>query len=130
MKTKFSKTWNRSKQPRKQRKYRFNAPLHIKQKFLSVNLSKELRKKYDKRSMEIRKEDTVKIMRGQFRGKTGKVEKVDRKKTEVYVHGMEVAKKDGSKTNYPIHPSNLMITSLYLDDKKRLKRLKGEKKNG
>ena len=50
MKRKFSKSWKSSKQPRKQRKYSANAPLHLKRKLLSVNLSKELRKKYGKRS--------------------------------------------------------------------------------
>ncbi len=62
MKRKFSKSWKSSKQPRKQRKYAANAPLHLKRKLLSVNLSKDLRKKYGKRNMMIRKEDVVKIM--------------------------------------------------------------------
>src|SRR3989338_176397 len=46
MKNKFSTKWKESKQPRKQRKYRANAPLHLRKKFVNVNLSKELRKKY------------------------------------------------------------------------------------
>ena len=48
MKSIFSLSWIRSKQPRKQRKYRHNAPLHIKKKFISVNFTKELREKYTK----------------------------------------------------------------------------------
>ena len=48
MKKKFSESWKSSKQVRKQRKYRYNAPLHIKQKFVNVHLAKELRKKYKK----------------------------------------------------------------------------------
>ena len=74
MKTKFSGSWVKSKQPRKQRKYRYNAPLHIRQKFVGAHLSRELRKKYGKRSASLRKGDNVKIMRGQFRNKSGKVE--------------------------------------------------------
>jgi len=123
MKKEFAKSWIRSKQPRKQRKYRYNAPLHIKSKFSSAHLSKELKKKYGKRSVEVRKEDKVKIMRGQFKGKSGKIERVDIKKSKVYITGIEVIKKDGTKILYPIHPSNLLIEELNLTDKKRAKSL-------
>jgi len=121
MKTKFSSSWIKSKQPRKQRKYRYNAPLHIKQKFVGAHLSKELHKKYGKRSMNVRKGDSVKIMRGQFKNKTGKVDEASVKKTQVYVSGIEIAKRDGTKARFPIHPSNLMITELNMDDKMRNK---------
>ncbi len=119
MKQIFSKLWKSSKQPRKQRKYRYNAPLHLKRKFISVNLSKELREKYGKRNVKVRVEDTVKIMTGQFKKKTGKVSKVDMKKLKIYVEGAENIKRDGSKVLYPIDPSNLMITNLILTDVKR-----------
>ena len=121
VKTKFSTTWRRSKQPRKQRKYRYNAPLHIKQKFAAAHLSKELRKKYNRRSLTLREGDKVKIMRGQFKKQTGKVERINLKRTRVYVTGAEIIKKDGAKVLYPIHPSNLMIIELNTDDKKRQK---------
>ena len=121
MKTKFSSSWKKSKQPRKQRKYRYNAPLHVKQKFVSTHLSKELRKKYKKRNVNLRKGDSVKVMRGQFKNKFGKVDEVDVKKTSVYVEGIETVKRDGTKSRYPIHPSNLIITEVNLDDKMRNK---------
>jgi large subunit ribosomal protein L24 len=120
----FSRTWKRSVQPRKQRKFRHHAPLHIRRKFLSAHLSKELRKKYQKRNIVARKGDTVKIMRGQFKGKSGKIEEIDLKGTKVYVAGIEVAKKDGSKSRYPIHPSNVLLTDVNIDDKKRQQSLK------
>ena len=123
MKKKFSKNWIRSKQPRKQRKYRYNAPLHIKQRFMRSHLSKELRKKYGKRTFSLKKGDKVVVMRGQFRKKTGKVDYVDLKGNYVYVAGIDVTKKDGTKAFYPINPSNLMITDINLDDKKRQKAL-------
>jgi len=123
MKTKFSSSWKNSVQPRKQRKYRHNAPLHIKQKFVSAHLSKELIKKYSKRNINLRKGDVVKILRGQFKNKAGKVDQIDLKKTKVYIEGIGLTKKDGTKTRYPIHPSNLAITELNLDDKMRQKKL-------
>lgn len=119
MKSIFSKSWISSKQPRKQRKYRYNAPEHIKRKFVSVNLSKELREKYAKRNFPLIKGDKVKIMRGQFKGKIGETERIDMKNLKIIIQGMENIKKDGTKVSYPIDPSNLMITDLKLDDKKR-----------
>ena len=121
MKRKFSKSWISSKQPRKQRKYRFNAPLHIRQKFIRAHLSKDLRSKYKKRSANLRKGDNVKIMRGQFKSKQGKIETVNLKRTTVYISGVEISKKDGTKALFPIHPSNLMITELNMEDKIRQK---------
>ena len=121
MKKKFSTKWKSSKQVRKQRKYRHNAPLHVKQKFVHVHLSKDLKKKYGKRRLGLKKGDKVKIVRGQFRKHIGSVERIDLKKTGVYVSGIEVTKKDGSKTTYPIDPSNLVLTELSLDDKVRQK---------
>lgn len=119
----FSKSWKRSKQPRKQRKYRYYAPLHVRHKFMGAHLSLELRKRYGKRSIPLRKGDTVKVLRGKFKGKTGKINRVDLKNTRVYIQGIDVEKKDGSKAPFPIHPSNLLVTSLELDDKERKSKL-------
>jgi large subunit ribosomal protein L24 len=128
MKKKFSKHWKSSKQPRKQRKFRANAPLHIKRKLLSVNLSKELRKKYGKRNIPARKGDIVKITKGKFKKKQGKIIKVNIKMSRIEIEGIQVKKQDGSKVNVKIQPSNLQITELYSEDKKRMKNLKVETK--
>jgi large subunit ribosomal protein L24 len=127
MKKKFSKHWKASKQPRKQRKYLANAPLHLKRKLLSVNLSKELRKKYKRRNIPLRKGDTVKIMKGKFKKKQGKVIGVDIKNSKIKIEGIMVKKQDGSKVNVKIHPSNLQIIELNLEDKRRIREIKKEK---
>jgi len=124
MKQTFVKTWRNSVQPRKQRKYRAAAPLHLKGTFLSAHLSKELRKKYSTRSLRIRKGDKVQIMRGQFKGKSNKVDRVDTKHCKIFVVGIELIKKDGGKTPYALSPSNLQLTELVMDDKKREKTIK------
>ena len=121
MKGKFSIKWKSSKQRRKQRKYNYNAPLHIKHKFMSAHLSKELMKKYSTRNIPLRKGDTVKIARGNFKDHAGKIEKIFLKKTRVHVEGAQMIKKSGAKVFYPIHPSNLIITNLNLEDKRRQK---------
>ncbi len=124
MKQQFSTKWKASKQPRKQRKYIANAPLHLKKKFISVNLSKELRKKYGKRNISARKGDVVKIKRGKFKGKQGKILEVKLKVQKIIVEGIQVKKLDGSKVNVALRPSNLQIIELNLEDKKRLKNKK------
>lgn len=128
MKNKFSKAWKGSKQPRKQRKYAAKAPLHIKRKLLSVNLSKDLRKKYGKRNVVVRKGDNVKIMTGKFKGKTGKIIQVFTKKSKITMEGIQVKKQDGSKANIKLQPSNLQIIELNLEDKKRIQEKKSESK--
>jgi large subunit ribosomal protein L24 len=128
MKKTYSNSWISSKQPRKQRKYRCKAPLHVKQKFLGAHLSKELRQKHGMRSLAVVTGDKVQVMRGQFRKKEGKVERIDLKEIKVYVTGIDSIKKDGSKALYPLNPSNVMILDLNLDDKKRLKQFSSGKK--
>lgn len=95
---------------------------------MSTHLSKDLQKKYSKRSIPIRKGDRVKILRGQFKKTIGKVDSVDLKKLRVYIENVQNIKKDGTKTSYPLHPSNLLILELNLEDKKRRKIL--ERKTG
>lgn len=126
----FSTTWKGSIQPSKQRKYRNNAPLHLKQKMLHVHLSPLLRKKYGFRNIQLRKGDKVKILRGQFRKKEGKVEKINLKREKVFVTGIEVIKKEGAKIPFPLSPSNLMIIELDLNDRKRKQKLESKKKSG
>jgi large subunit ribosomal protein L24 len=121
MKQDFSTKWKSSKQPRKQRKYSYNAPAHLKRKQLSVRLSKDLTKKHNKRSLPARKGDRAKIVRGSFRGKDGKVDGVDINKSRIFIAGIERTKIDGSKSLYPIHPSNLILTEINVEDKKRKK---------
>ena len=97
--------------------------MHIKRKFMTAPLSKELRKKQGSRHIEIRKGDKVKIMRGQFKKTSAKVARVNTRRQRIYIEGVELIKKDGSKSQYPIHPSNVMITELNLEDRKRKKSL-------
>jgi large subunit ribosomal protein L24 len=122
MKKEFSTAWKGSKQPRKQRKYLAKAPLHLKKKTMSINLSKDLRKVHGRRNIIIRKDDKVKIMRGKFKGKEGKVILVVTKQQKIYIEGIQTKKQDGSKVNIPFRPSNLQILELKLDDKRRIKK--------
>ena len=129
MKKSFSRQWISSKQTRKQRKYRYNAPLHVRHKLVSAHLSPILRERYGKRSLPVRKGDEVKVMRGGSKGIKGIVERVNLSMEKVYVEAVKVKKSDGSEVMKALRPSNLMITTLSLDDKSRLKvlnRVKGQ----
>ena len=107
-------------QPRKQRKALYTAPLHIRRKIMSANLSKDLRADIGKRSLPIRVGDKVQVVRGDFKGHEGKVETIDAKRYKVTVEGVTLSKPDGNAVFLPIHPSNLMIIEADLKDERRL----------
>lgn len=111
----------KSSQPRKQRKFSANAPLHLRHKMIAGHLSKELGEKYDRRSLPIRKKDTVTIMRGDNKGKSGEVTRVDLKNYKVYIDGVTAKKADGKEVQAPVHPSNCLITDMFLEDRFRRK---------
>ncbi|MCK4336032.1 MAG: 50S ribosomal protein L24 [Candidatus Aenigmarchaeota archaeon] len=115
----WSNKWVSSRQPRKQRKYRYNAPLHVRQKFVSAHLSEVLRGRFGKRSLPLRKGDEVKVMRGSDKGFKGKIERIDLKEGKVYIEGLNVKKVDGSEVLKPKDPSNLLITESKMEDKRR-----------
>ncbi len=103
----------KSKQPRKWRRWLYKtSKLHERHRLLHATLSKELRKKYGKRAVRVRKGDKVRIMRGEFAGHEGKVVEVDMKRVRIYVEGVTRKKSDGTEVYVPIHPSNVMIIGL------------------
>ena len=113
----------KSIKPRKQRKMLYNAPLHKKRKWLAAHLTENLLLKYDKRSMPVVTGDTVKVMRGIFKGHEDKVAMIHVKKQVVEVEGITTVKADGTKIARPLHASNLLITKLNLTDRWRRQKL-------
>ncbi|MEN6342545.1 MAG: 50S ribosomal protein L24 [Methanospirillum sp.] len=113
-------------QPRKQRKARYQAPLHLRTKLLGAPLSPELRAKYaGRRTVRVVKGDTVRVMRGDFVGDEGLVDMVDVKSAKIVVHGIAITKADGTEKPRKIDPSNVMVTKLNLKDPKRTERIGG-----
>ena len=113
-----------TKNPTKQRNLKEKAPLHLRGKFLRTNISEELSKKYQKTSARVIKGDKVKIVKGQHKGKTGKVEKVNTKKCKINISELTYQKHDGTKIPYAISINSVVITEFNLDDKKRQEILK------
>lgn len=116
----WNKSWRGSAQVRKQRAYARNAPAHARGDFVAAHLQKDLRQKYKRRSLRLRPGDKVKVVRGAFRNKTGKVDRINVKGQKIYITGVEFTKRDGSKAMCPIHPSNIIIQEPDTSDKRRL----------
>ncbi len=106
---------------RTQRRNLYTAPSSIRRKIMSCRLNKELRNKHKVRSLPIRKNDVVKILKGKSKNKTGKVTTVYRRRWVIYVDKITKDKQNGQPVNIPIKPSNCVIETLHLDkDRKDL----------
>jgi large subunit ribosomal protein L24 len=98
---------------------------------MSAHLSEdylEERKRKLPRALPVRKGDVVKVMRGEFGGREGKVARVDYRSLRITIEGLTYGKADKKQVAKPIHPSNVMITKLDETDPLRLKRFEGVKK--
>jgi large subunit ribosomal protein L24 len=94
---------------------------HKRDKFLGANLSVNLREQHNKRSMRVIKGDTVRILRGEYVGIEGKVEKVNTERSTLSIEGVQREKIRGGKVKVQVHASNVQIISLNTDDDYRLK---------
>merc|ERR1712151_1288849 len=87
----------------------------------SAPLSKDLRTKYNVRSLPIRRDDEVMICRGHYHDREGKVTQVYRKKWRIHIERVTRDKANGQTVPIGIHPSKVMITKIKLDkDRKAL----------
>jgi large subunit ribosomal protein L24 len=116
--SKFTKKTT-SSQPRKQRRARAHAPHHQARKQMASHLSEELLLKFNRRSATVIAGDEVKVLRGDHRGKTGKIIGVDVSVRKVVIEGITNKKADGTEVALPVDPSNLVIVRLNLEDKRR-----------
>uniref|UniRef100_A0A0A9WV37 60S ribosomal protein L26 n=1 Tax=Lygus hesperus TaxID=30085 RepID=A0A0A9WV37_LYGHE len=107
---------------RKNRRRHFNAPSHIRRRMMSAPLSKELRQRYNVRSLPVRKGDEVMIVRGHYKSQQlSKIMQVFRKKFVVMLERVEREKANGAMVPVGIHPSNLVIGKLKInDDRKKI----------
>jgi len=105
----------------------YKATFHTRSKQLGSQLSEDLRKKYGKKSVRVIEGDSIKIVRGEFKGVDGKISKVSTKKSSVAIEGVKKEKTKGDKFDVYIHTSNLIVTGLNTDDKWRIAKLEGKK---
>jgi large subunit ribosomal protein L26e len=95
---------------------------------MSAPLSKELREKHGVRSIPIRKDDEITVVRGSNKGREGKVSSVYRLKYCIHVNGIVREKSNGQSVPIPIAPSKVVVTKLKLD--KDRENILERKKNG
>lgn len=121
---------NKTTQPRKQRKRRYSAPLHQRNRRMTARLSNDLKEKYDVKRLSVRKGDKVKVFRGKRPEEdiSGKVIRVLPQEYAIHVEGHSKEKADGTIVSFPISPSNVIITTLNLRDKKRKEIIKRRSK--
>ena len=100
---------------------------HKRDKFLGANLSENLREQHSRRSMRVIKGDTVRILRGEYVGIEGKVEKVNTERSTLSIEGVQREKIRGGNVKVQIHGSNVQIISLNTDDEYRMKGTKKTK---
>ncbi|CBX92709.1 60S ribosomal protein L26B [Plenodomus lingam] len=100
---------------RKSRKAHFSAPSSVRRVIMSAPLSKELREKHGVRSIPVRKDDEIMVVRGSNKGREGKIQSVYRLKYCLHVAGIVREKSNGQSVPIPIAPSKVVITKLKLD---------------
>ena len=98
-------------------------PKHRRDKMIGAVLEDGLRKQYGTRSIRVIKGDSVRVLRGEYTGVEGKVEKIDTERATFHIEGIQREKIRGGQVKVPIHSSNVMVIALNLDDKYRSKRL-------
>ena len=112
---------------RNQQRYRATAQVVNKQ--ISAPISKDLRKKYSRRNVRVTIDDTVRVIRGEYKGISGKVTKVSTQNNSIAIEGNKKEKLKGEKVDVYIHSTNVIITALNTDDKWRLKILEKKPKS-
>jgi large subunit ribosomal protein L24 len=120
-----------SSKPRKQRIFRYSAPMHLRQHMVNAHISKQLSEKLGikKRSIAVRKGDTVMVMKGSSKGKSGKVSDVDLNRYTVTVEGVVRKNAKGKELPIPINASNVYITDLNDSDKLRKEKIESFKRS-
>ena len=112
---------------RNQQTYR--ATNQVASKQICAPISKDLRKKYSRRSARIMLEDTIRVIRGEYKGIAGKVSKISTESNSIAIEGNKKEKLKGDKIDVYIHVTNVIITALNTNDKWRLKILEKKSKS-
>ncbi|MCI4319460.1 MAG: 50S ribosomal protein L24 [Thermoplasmata archaeon] len=105
-----------SRLPRKQRLAVFTAHTTKRRRLMSVPLSRDLRARYGRRQMPIRKGDTVRVLAGSYIGREERVAKVDRRSYSVTLDNITVKTGEAKLKPLPIRTNHLLLTRLNLAD--------------
>ena len=98
---------------------------HQRDKMLRASLADELREQYKMKTLRVIKGDSIMVVRGEYKGRGGKVEDLNTERGTLHIEGMQREKIRGGQVKVPIHASNVKITGLNLEDKYRSSMLQG-----
>jgi large subunit ribosomal protein L24 len=98
-------------------------PKHQRDKMVGAMLEDSLRKQYGRKTIRVIKGDSVRVMRGEYKGVEGKVEKVHTERATFHIEGIQREKIRGGQVKVPIHSSKVMVIGLNLDDDYRSSKL-------
>lgn len=104
-----------------------NVPKNRRDRMLSAPLADSLRQVYKKNTLRVIKGDSVKVVRGEYKGVEGKVDNVDIEHGTLNIEGVQREKIKGGQVKVPIHASNVVIVNLNLEDKYRSNKVQGDK---
>ena len=110
--------------PRRQRKALYTAAPFERRRRMTVLLSRELRGRFHRRSVPLRKGDTVRVLSGSFVGREERVAKVNRRDYSVTLDNVTLKAADEKLKPLALRPAHLVITRLNLSDPWRRKSLK------
>jgi len=118
----WSREWNSSTNPSKQRKYRENAPMHVKDKLVSANLNQTLREELGTRNLPVKVGDRAEVMRGDEKGAEGIISNIDREEEKIYINNLDRQRTDGTVKELALRPSNVQLQALNLEDPERIEK--------
>ena len=98
-------------------------PKHQRDMMVGAMLEDSLRKQYGRKTIRVIKGDSVRVMRGEYKGVEGKVEKVHTERATFHIEGIQREKIRGGQVKVPIHSSKVMVIGLNLDDDYRSSKL-------
>jgi large subunit ribosomal protein L24 len=117
-----------STKPNVARKAFYNMPMHKASKQVAGHLNEKLQKELGKRAITLRKGDTVKVLRGQFKGKEGKITGVNRKARKLLIEKLTIKKSNGEELQVKIDASNVLVLDIDRTDRKRTAKAKESEK--
>jgi large subunit ribosomal protein L24 len=110
--------------PRRQRKALYSADTFERRIRMGVPLSRELRSRFRRRTVPVRKGDTVRVLAGSFVGREERVAKVDRRGYRVTLDNVTLKTADEKLKPLSLGVGNLVITRLNLSDPWRRRSLR------
>jgi ribosomal protein uL24 len=114
---------NKTKSRRKQRKRFYTQPHHQRNKLMTAKLHNDLQSEFNAKRMTIRKDDSVLVVRGEFKDMEGKVTSINHQKAQIFIEGASIEKSSGTTYDIPIHPANVVLTKIEVKKDKWRKKI-------